>query len=118
MTEEAVHKQAQLDRKKIADRETAQIKAVEKQLQEHIAENRAQFKTSSEKLDKLAPLSDGDIISTLQRIVKKDEENKIIGQKWAKVIASVSKYAIIIGSVLAILWYALAISLGLKGNIK
>ena len=104
------------ERKSIAAVEAAQIQKVSDKvdtvandLRDHIAENHAQFK-------KLAPLTDSNIIVTLERIVKREDGNQIIAERWGHWLRIVSTYALIAVSVAGFMWYVIAIALGFKGS--
>jgi hypothetical protein len=124
------HDSAQIDRINIADREEKQVQAISVKLtnttkmlsnttdllKEHIVDNKVFAAETSTKLNKLSPLTDNGMIESLQRIVKKEENNIVVSEfvgKWLRIGGIVLG---VIGTFAGILWAAVAIATGMKGG--
>jgi hypothetical protein len=111
-TRTAIHKLDHDERNDIDVSESAQIKSVSDKLDTHIRDNDIHNKSVDTKLDELKPLvklADPEIVDTIKRIIKREEDNVIISQRTAKVVAAITKWILITGGVMAIFWYIISI---------
>jgi hypothetical protein len=85
-------------------------------LKEHIVDNKVFAAETSTKLNKLSPLTDNGMIESLQRIVKKEENNIIVSEFVAKWIRTAGIILGVIATFATIAWSAFTIAVGMRGG--
>ena len=130
MTDTLTPQTARDDRNTIAYEEKKQVQAISVKLtnttkmlsdttdllKEHIVDNKVFAAETSTKLNKLSPLTDNGMIESLQRIVKKEENNIVVSEavgRWLRVGGIVLG---VIGTFAGILWAACSIALGMRSG--
>jgi hypothetical protein len=130
MTDVLISQTAQTDRHNIADKEEKQVQAISVKLtnttkmlsnttdllKEHIVDNKVFAAETSTKLNKLSPLTDNGMIESLQRIVKKEENNIIVSEFVAKWIRTAGIILGVIATFATIAWSAFTIAVGMRGG--